>query len=257
MDEPDAKQENELPMEDVRQRIVAAAAELIAAGGRDAATTRAVATAAGVQAPTIYRLFGDKSGLLDAVAEHGLAAYVAAKVVREPHPDPVEELRKSWDLHVAFGLAHPGLFSIMSGDPRPRPPTPAVAAGLRFLRQRMRSIALAGRLRVSEDRAISMLRAFNNGTVLTLLEMPEAKRDPELSQAAREAFLSAITGEPMADGSSHASGAAAALRACLDETAALTGGERHLLEELLDRIANEVRQPVGPTNDVDPNDGSR
>ncbi|WP_338419811.1 TetR family transcriptional regulator [Streptomyces klenkii] len=35
-------------------------------------TTRAVAAAAGVQAPAIYRLFGDKDGLLEAVAEQRL-----------------------------------------------------------------------------------------------------------------------------------------------------------------------------------------
>ena len=67
---------------DVRERIIAAAAKLIAAGGRDAATTRAVAAAAAVQAPTIYRLFGDKRGLLDAVAGHGMAAYLAEKAAR-------------------------------------------------------------------------------------------------------------------------------------------------------------------------------
>ena len=124
MHEPDPAAEDAARADDARARIIAAAAGLIAAGGRDAATTRAVAAAAAVQAPTIYRLFGDKRGLLDAVAEHGLAAYVAGKSVREPHPDPVQDLRDGWDMHVAFGLAHPGLFAIMSGDARTPPPPP-------------------------------------------------------------------------------------------------------------------------------------
>ena len=55
-----------------RERILAATAKLLAEGGREAASTRAVGAAAGVQAPTIYRLFGDKQGLLDAVAARGL-----------------------------------------------------------------------------------------------------------------------------------------------------------------------------------------
>ena len=55
--------------QDGRNRVVAAAVALLARGGREALTTRAVAAAAGVQAPTIYRLFGDKQGLVDAVAE--------------------------------------------------------------------------------------------------------------------------------------------------------------------------------------------
>ena len=119
---------------------------------------RAVVAAAAVQAPTIYRLFGDKRGLLDAVAERSLAAYIAEKSAREPHPDPVQDLRDGWDTHVAFGLAHPGLFAIMSGDPCPHPLSPA-----------------------------------RNGR---------------------------------------------GVRAALDRTSVLTGGERHLLEELLDRIAD-------------------
>ena len=65
--------------ETVRDRIVAAGATILAEGGREALTTRAVASAAGIQAPTIYRLFGDKDGLLYAVAEDRLAKYVAQK----------------------------------------------------------------------------------------------------------------------------------------------------------------------------------
>ncbi len=238
MNEPNATSDDAAHADDVRARIVAAAAGLIASGGRDAATTRAVAAAAAVQAPTIYRLFGDKRGLLDAVAEHGLAAYVAEKSVREPHPDPVQDLRDGWDMHVAFGLAHPGLFAIMSGDPHPRPLSPAVAAGLDVLRRRIRTIALAGRLRVGEERAVALLQSVCVGTVLTLLGEPKERRDPGLSETAREAVLAAITGEAIALAASGASGAAAALRASLDRTSVLTGGEVHLLEELLDRIAD-------------------
>ena len=62
-----------------RAQLVAVAAHLLATHGPDAVTTRAVALAAGVQAPTIYRLFGDKNGLLGAVAEHGFASYLARK----------------------------------------------------------------------------------------------------------------------------------------------------------------------------------
>lgn len=228
--------------DDVRTRVVAAAAGLIASGGTEAATTRAVATAAGVQAPTIYRLFGDKRGLLDAVAQHGLAAYVAGKAVREPHSDPVQELRDGWDMHVEFGLAHPGLFAIMAGDPRPRPLSPAAAAGLELLRRRVRTIALAGRLRVSEARAVGLLESLCLGTILTLLRHPEGRRDLGLSESAREAVIAAITGEAAATADKGVSGVAATLHASLDQTSVLTEGERHLLEELLYRIANGERR---------------
>jgi AcrR family transcriptional regulator len=229
---------DEDPPPDVRERIIAAAAELIAAGGRDAATTRAVAAAAAVQAPTIYRLFGDTRGLLDAVAGHGMAAYLADKAARAPHPDPVQDLRIGWDMHVAFGLANPELFVIMSGDPQPRPASPPMAAGLDVLRRRIRRIAAAGRLRVSEERALALLQAVGTGTVLTLLAQPAEHRDPGLSQAAYEAVLAAITSATSSPAEPGPSTAAAALKASLDRTTVLTAGERHLLAELLDRIAD-------------------
>lgn len=81
------------PLGDVRSPIIEAATALIASRGRDAAIARAVAGAARVQVPIIYRLFDDARGLLEAAAEHGLAAYVAGKAIGKRHPDPVQELR--------------------------------------------------------------------------------------------------------------------------------------------------------------------
>jgi AcrR family transcriptional regulator len=221
----------------VRTRIVAAAAALIDEGGPEAATTRAVAAIAHVQAPTIYRLFGDKRGLLGAVAEYGLARYIAEKSSRPAHPDPVQDLRDGWDMHVAFGLANPGLFAIIS-DPLAHPQSPALAAGMDVLRRRVASIARAGRLRTSEARAISLLHAMGTGTVNTLLSQPAATRDPGLSEAAREAVIAAITGEASLPATVGPAGAATMLHACLDQTTAVSAGERHLLKELLVRIAD-------------------
>jgi len=87
----------------VRLRIISAGGALLAKSGRDALTTRAVAALAGVQAPTIYRLFGDKVGLLEAVAEHVLQQFVHAKATHVKR-DPLEDLRLGWDLNIAFGL---------------------------------------------------------------------------------------------------------------------------------------------------------
>ncbi len=233
-----------LPVEalsdDCRGRVVLAAAALIASGGPDAATTRAVAVAAGVQAPTIYRLFGDKRGLLDAVAEHGLATYVAQKSVHEPNSDPVQELREGWDLHVAFGLAHPGLFAIMSdyAFPHTRPLSPGAAAGLNVLRRKMKVVALAGRLRMSEERAVDLMHSVCTGTVLTLLRKPEQRRDAGLSATARETVITAITGEAPSVADTALRAAATTLRAALGQSTLLSRGENQLMLELLDRIAN-------------------
>ena len=102
-----------------RDRILRAAATLLAEGGREAVTTRAVSAAADAQPPTIYRQFGDMRGLLDAVAADGFARYMEVKVARGETADPVADLRAGWDAHVGFGLANPALYALMYGDPRP------------------------------------------------------------------------------------------------------------------------------------------
>ncbi|MFF4559157.1 TetR/AcrR family transcriptional regulator [Streptomyces sp. NPDC001422] len=220
-----------------RGRIVAAAARLLAEGGPDAVSTRAVSAAAGVQPPTIYRLFGDKEGLLDAVAAHGFTAYVTSKSALASTGDPVEDLRRGWDLHIGLGLANPALFTLMYGRYRPGTTSPAAAAAFEVLAGHIRRVAEAGRLAVPEERAVALVHAAGSGTTLTLIATPEERRDPELSRTAREAVLAAITTDAPADAAPEPVTAAVTLRAVLPRTDALTAPERGLMEEWLDRIA--------------------
>lgn len=223
---------------DMRGRILKAASSLLAEGGRDALTTRAVVAAAGIQQPTLYRLFGDKTGLLDAVAEAGLASYVASKATAEPDPDPLTDFRMGWDRHVGFGLTHPALFAIIWGDPDPARVSPAAVAGQAALRRKVQALAAAGLLRVSEARAMNLAHATCTGAVLALLSMPDKDRDLQLTTAAREAVIAAITLSASATAKPGPTGAAIALRASLADAVTLTPGERLLLSELLDRIAD-------------------
>lgn len=210
-------------------------AALIRGNGPDAATTRAVAAAASAQAPTIYRLFGDKDGLLDAVAEYELAAYVASKKDDVLPPDPVDALRYGWDRHVAFGLAHPGLFAIMSRNAR----SSAAMAGRKALGERIHAIPLAGRLRGTEARAVALVHASCIGVVLSLLADADLQAHPHLSVDAREAALTAITGIPPSTDDNSVKGAATTLRARLSQsTNVLTRGEFGLLDEFLLRLSN-------------------
>src|SRR4051794_13063467 len=96
-----------------RDRILRAAAALLEREGRDAVSTRAVGTAAGVQAPTLYRLFGDKAGLLQAVAAYGFESYLVQKHGLDESDDPVADLRRGWDMHVQFGLSRPAFYMLM------------------------------------------------------------------------------------------------------------------------------------------------
>lgn len=223
---------------ETRERIVDAAARLLAEGGRDAVSTRAVAGAAGVQAPTMYRLFGDKQGLLDAVAEHGYAAYLADKLADRtgaPRPaDPVEELRQGWDAHVEFGLSHPALYVLMV-EPRRDGASPAALAGIAHLRALVGRIAEAGRLAVPVERAMRVVHAAGVGATLTALG--EVEPDRAVLRTVRDACIAAVTTDAPAAADPGAGPAAVALRSRLGDLD-LSPGERALLGELLDRIAD-------------------
>ncbi|MFC4855774.1 TetR/AcrR family transcriptional regulator [Actinophytocola glycyrrhizae] len=222
---------------DTRERIVEAAAALLTEGGREAVSTRAVSTAAGVQAPTIYRLFGDKQGLLDAVAAHGFQSYLDQKTGLTLTDDPVGDLRTGWDTHVGFGLANPALYALIYGEPRPGRPNPAATEATAILAKLVRRVAAAGRLRVGEERAAQVVHAAGCGTTLTLIAQPPDRRDLTVSTLARDAVLAAVTTDDPVTAPGPGP-AAVALRAALPGTSALTAHERALLTEWLDRIAD-------------------
>ncbi len=224
-----------------RERILRAAAEILAEQGRDAVTTRNVSAVAGVQPPTIYRHFGDMRRLIDDAASLGMAEYLKAKRERALTDDPVHDLRDGWDLHVEFGLRHPATYTVLYGDPRPDAKPRAVAEGDAILRSLMQRVAEAGRLRIGVDRAAEMMHSACRGVTLTLISQTPAERDPELSAATREAMLAAITTGGAAGPADDAGVAtrAIALKSVLETGGAgvLTEAEAELLKEWLDRLS--------------------
>ncbi|MFD5827738.1 TetR/AcrR family transcriptional regulator [Lentzea sp. NPDC060358] len=221
---------------DTRERLVQAAADLLVEGGKEAVSTRAVATAAGVQAPTLYRLFGDKDGLLDAVAAHGFAGYLSSKHAMGTSGDPVDDLRRGWDLHIGFGLERPAFYLLMYGEPRKREARLEADAMLRRIIGR---IASAGRLAVTVEQAAQFVHATGLGVVLALIATPEDERDLGLIEFTRENVIGAITTDASPDEPSDIPSRAVALRTALQEDPprALSPAERALLAEWLERVA--------------------
>ncbi|MET0496260.1 MAG: TetR/AcrR family transcriptional regulator [Actinoplanes sp.] len=231
---------------DVRTTIVEAAARLLREEGVRAVTTRGVAEAAGVQPPTIYRFFGDKDGLIDAVAEHVMATYVAAKAATtsQTADDPVTDLRLGWRTHVDFGLANPELYALIATPGRSEP-SPATTAGIEVLRTRVRRLAAAGLLKVDEQRAVAMIHAAGTGTVLALLDVPAAARDLGLADAMFDAVLGGILETAPAAPASTISSVAITFGTVLPRLPALTDAERTLMAEWLERSLAALR--AGPT----------
>ncbi|MFE4537911.1 TetR/AcrR family transcriptional regulator [Streptomyces scopuliridis] len=243
-----------------RERVLAAAAALLMSEGRAAVSTRAVSAAAGVQPPTLYRLFGDKEGLLDALVTYGFQQYLAEKQALAETDDPIADLRRSWDLHVEFGLSRPGFYVLMYGEGRYRGDIPAGLETIAILRRNLARVAAAGRLRMSVERAARLMHASGLGVVLSLIATPPPERDLELPTVAREHVLRTITtvGECEQEPTTDVAARAVALREALrgGGTPVLTPSERALLSDWLDRIAD-----TGPARDAphrrDGHDGHR
>ncbi len=236
-------------MEDeLRGRIVRAAAELLAQGGRDAVTTRAVASRVGVSPPTIYRLFGEKNGLLSAVAEYGYARFIEAKSPLQPTDDPVDDLRSAWSLAVDFGLNRPELFLLIYGEPHSEAMAEAVRGGAQRMLARIQRVAAAGRLRVEESLAATILQASARGAVLTWLDQPEDQHDPAFITAMREAAISAVSTESAILPAPGRASAARTLKANLPGQASLSPAEHHLLTDWLDRLSTEPAGQSGPVS---------
>ncbi|MFE7401784.1 TetR/AcrR family transcriptional regulator [Streptomyces sp. NPDC057557] len=230
----------------LRQKIVLAAAGLLEEGGLEAVSTRAVAARAGVPTPSIFRIFGDKDRLLEEVAEHGFRRYLEIKAELLTGDDPVQALRDAWDLHIRFGLEHPAYYSLVYGQVRPGHTPQAGLRAAADLRRMITRVAAAGRLRMSVERATEVMHSAGVGTILTLISLPDAVRDLRTAHTAREMVIDTLTlapaeGSGAAPGGTVASSAMARLAALgQDDTIALSPAERSLLQEWLNRLADEV-----------------
>jgi AcrR family transcriptional regulator len=235
---------------DTRSKIVDVAARLLREHGPAAVTTRGVAEGAGVQAPTIYRLFGDKDGLLDAVAEHVMATYASAKAAivqaaSADNVDPLDDLRAGWEMQIDFGVANPALFRLLS-DPDRVLHSPAAQSGRRVLESRVHRVAVTGRLRVSEQRAVNIILAAGIGAIQTLLSTPAEQRDAGLAESMYEAVLRQILTDAPEHPGNGPMATTVAFRAVAPQLDMLSDAEQQLLTEWLDRVVDALSGAASP-----------
>jgi AcrR family transcriptional regulator len=176
-----------------RDDILRAAGELLSRHGVAGTSTRAVCEAAGVTAPTLYHHFGDKRRLLDAVVDAGFERYMADKraAVFEGD-DPVENLRRGWDAHVAFGLAHPAYYAVMFAPTEDGQVPRAAMAAMGFLLELLGAVQAAGRLAVEADLALQIAAGAAHGLTSLRLAWPDAPWHEGASDTLREAVIAAV-----------------------------------------------------------------
>ncbi|MCO5993361.1 TetR/AcrR family transcriptional regulator [Actinoallomurus rhizosphaericola] len=224
-----------------RRQIIEVAAEILEREGAHAVSTRSVAAAAGIRAASLYQYFGDKDGLLAALAIHGFDLYLAEKHALARTDDPVADMRRGWDTHVDFGLRHPALYLLMYGTDRPGRRPPAADEANAFLLRFLDRAADAGRLRVPPVLSARLCLAAVTGVTLSLIGTPAEDRDPELSPRARDILIDSLITDPApAAGSGLASRALAldaAIAAAGEDGFPLRPAETALLRDWLDRLA--------------------
>lgn len=222
-----------------KDRLLLAATNLMNEG--QDFSTRDVLSAAKVTAPTLYHHFGNKQGLMDAVAQHGFRQYVPDAAASD---DPVAAIREGWRRHVEFGLEHPRFYARLYGNIEPGVPCAVTSPALDALLRILEPAAVAGRLITTPRKAASQILAANVGATLNLIGQPEDARDPDLSRSLREAVLASVfadAAEAKRPGDGVARHAIALAAGLANAEASLSDAERALLLELLERVASAGR----------------
>jgi AcrR family transcriptional regulator len=131
----------------LRDSLVEWGTHLLDTEGIDAMSLRAAAKAAGVSPAAPSRHFGDKNGLLAAIAAQGFRDLVALRQQRldaVPAEDTPARLRAVMSGYLDFAVAHPARFQLMFGPQVPRQDHPELqqAAEVSFdlLRQCVRPL---------------------------------------------------------------------------------------------------------------------
>jgi AcrR family transcriptional regulator len=153
------------PAKTSREALQTIARGLVEVSGPDALTVGAVASAAGIKPPSLYKHFADRAALLKAVeieVLHELEAYIRREMVGSDHKSRLKAMARAYR---AFGKAAPHRYRVIySGnafiDPEIR------AACLFSAQPLFEELQAAG---VPEDRVLSVSRTivpFLHGFVL-------------------------------------------------------------------------------------------
>lgn len=185
--------------------------------------------------PVLYRLFGDKEGLLSAAADRVWGEYLDSKRAAVPSEDPLQDLREGWDTHTAFALAHPHAYRLVFATSLSPPPEAADEA-MGLLQGVLKRLAAQGRLKARPAEAARIVMAANSGVALALILRPGQFPDPSLSVSVRESTVRSITLDADTSEADALRIAATTVQAGVQDTTVFTDGESALLTEWLERI---------------------
>lgn len=185
---------------EVRNRILAAAARVYAQYGFRGATTRLIANEAGVNEVTLFRTFGSKAELLQAMLQSQVSA-TAAPILDEDLSDPARSLTEWCAQMLQYLRGHSHLVRKTIAEAEERPDAACAAcegpntagASLGVYVERLRHAGLAD-ADTDVHTAVSMLISAMFGDALYRDVMPHAFPQPAQDAPAKyiHTFLRAV-----------------------------------------------------------------
>lgn len=196
--------------DETRDRILQAAAALIAERGYVATTTRAIATAAGVNEVTLFRRFGSKQGLVRALIATGSTRQddPGPPAPAEPLPPPAEPtavLRDMAHREIADALDNGGLAIRLAFDARSVPEIrealgDALPARMRRFAGYLHSCQQTGHLRsdlspeLIAEAFFALTSSFVMYRIATGAPMPHEHDLPQLEEELLSVFWTGVAG---------------------------------------------------------------
>ncbi len=169
--------------EQVRRDLLEAAARQLSETGLEALSLRRVAGAAGTSTTAIYTLFGDKAGLVEAVAVEAERSFRASQFSVPVTDDALADLGALGHAYRGWALDHPSWYAVMFDGRIPGPPVGgesaaglAVAPSIAPLVSAVTRACAAGRLGGAEPEGIVLsIWAMIHG--LVSLELAAGDKD--------------------------------------------------------------------------------
>jgi len=194
-----AKERRHQQRVDARRAILDATQELLDAEGYESFSIRRLANRCGYTAPTIYRHFGDKGGLLDAVIEERFRGLL--DIVRRipAEADPLDVIRARARAFIRFSLDNPTEYRLLTQlrDPD-RTPTPSAEETRALLEQPWLALIQQGRLDATKlDVAQQSSIALLHGLIAMRMNRPDLPWSPALIDESIDALLRGWVAPPV------------------------------------------------------------
>jgi AcrR family transcriptional regulator len=181
----------------VKEALLESALRLLAAHGRDGATTRAICAEVGVGAPTLYHHWGDLNSLHQAAIRQAFTAISACYRPRAQGSDPLQSVRDSWSMLMKFAQEHPRMCRLVIQQTINREMEPGVSTIFDSIVSDLNELYQEGKMAMAPATAAYMFWAGAIGAAALLAHGEQGKPvDDSVAQVMLEALLAALFVRP-------------------------------------------------------------